>query len=345
MKILFLTHRFYPYIGGIEVNSEILAHAFSEAGHEVRVLTWTLDPGNKPFPFEVIRSPSRGRLFKEHAWADVVYENNPCLQLAWPGLLFNRPGVVALRTWIARNGGETGYQDRLKKLWLRRAASVIAVSDAVRERCWPRAIVIGNPYRDNLFTIHPEVLKNRDFIFLGRLVSDKGADQAIRALSLLVKGDSKFRGLSLTIAGEGPERQNLEDLTRKLHLEDNITFRGAVKGSELADCLNSHKYMLVPSVWEEPFGNVALEGLACGCIPIVSDGGGLPDAVGRAGLVFPRGDINALADSIKTIISDPGLELELRREAISHLERHRPDVISRRYLDVIEAAAGLKMNV
>ena len=47
--------------------------------------------------------------------------------------------------------------------------------------------------------------------------------------------------------------------------------------------LNRHEIMVVPSRWNELFGVVALEGMACGCAMLVSDGGGLPDAVGYAG--------------------------------------------------------------
>ncbi|WP_128543333.1 glycosyltransferase family 4 protein [Larkinella soli] len=337
MKVLFLTHRFYPDIGGIEVNSEILATSFHEAGHDVRLVTWTGQEGEKKFPFQVVRQPSGSTLFDHHRWADIVFENNPCLRLAWPTLFFRKPSVVALRTWIRRTNGEKHWQDRLKFLWLQRTKAVIAVSDAVRKADWPPAVVIGNPYRTHLFRRLPDVPKTRDFVFLGRLVSDKGAALAVEALHRLrtVKGGE---ALGLTIIGDGPERENLEKLADQYGLQDRVTFTGALRGEELVRSLNAHRFLLVPSFWEEPFGNVALEGMACGCLPLVSDGGGLPDAVGKAGLTFARGDVDAMVACIRRLLDDPNLEKRLRDAADRHLSMHHPKVVSGRYLEVLETA-------
>jgi glycosyltransferase involved in cell wall biosynthesis len=142
--------------------------------------------------------------------------------------------------------------------------------------------------------------------------------------------------ITLTIIGEGTEFENLKNLVKSFQLEAQVNFTGALKGNALVDCLNEHKYLLVPSLWEEPFGNVALEGLACGCIPIVSDGGGLPDAVGDAGLVFKRGDIDALTNVMLNVLLNPEIEQNLLRNASTHLKSHLPEVVAERYLKVIQ---------
>ena len=337
LKILFLTHKFYPELGGIEVNSEILVNAFHAAGHEVRLLTWTRQEGNKTFPFQVIRNPSKLQLFQQHNWADVVYENNPCLQMAWPAVFFNKTSVIALRTWLDHNQGKLGLQSKVKRLWVKRADAVIAVSNAVKEQTWPAATVIGNPYRVNLFKQLPNIDRNRDFVFLGRLVSDKGADLAINAVHQLQNYTSynNLNKYNLTIIGDGPERESLEKLVFTLGLQDNVTFAGALTGQMLVECLNKHKILLVPSMWAEPFGNVALEGMACGCLPIVSDGGGLTDAVGNAGLIFKRGDVTSLTDTILSILTDKDKERKLRENSTEHLLFHHPQKVSSEYLKVI----------
>ncbi|WPP52901.1 glycosyltransferase family 4 protein [Catalinimonas niigatensis] len=340
LKILFLSHAFYPNVGGIEVNAEILAQAFYEAGHEVRIVTWSKDSENKDFPYSVIRNPKKFELIQEHAWADVIFENNPCLRLSWPNILFNKPSVIALNTWVSRNNGTIGIQDRLKQAWFKRAKGIIAVSDAIRKRCWPKAIVIGNPYRIQVFSILPDIPRKKDFVFLGRLVSDKGADLAILALHQMrtSAADISLPQPRLTIIGSGPERGKLEKLVADLKLGDCVHFTGSLHGEKLNICLNQHRFLLAPSIWEEPFGNVALEGMACGCVPIVADGGGLPDAVGNAGLTFMRGNVDALVSSIKTVIQNPALEQRLRQEATIHLKAHHPDKVASQYLKVIEAA-------
>ena len=344
MKILILSHKFYPDIGGIEVNSEILAKGFINAGHDVRLLTWTRGTGIRHFPFLIIRKPTISKLFREHHWADIVFENNPALRLAWPSFFLNNPNIVALCTWITRSDGKIGWQDKFKFWWLTRAAAVIAVSESVRTKCFPSATVISNPYNNKLFRILPDIKKNINFVFLGRLVSDKGSDLAIKAIAKLLSYDKKKgasgtvmdSGFSLTIIGNGPELTRLKNLAADLGIADKIDFKGALKGQELVRCLNMHRFILVPSVWEEPFGNVALEGMACGCVPIVSDGGGLPDAVGDAGLIFNRGDVSSLVECIIRLLNDNQLEQQLRSAAQFHLPKHFPDTISKLYLSVFE---------
>lgn len=355
MKILFLSHNFFPYIGGIEANSDILSRAFHKAGHEIRVLTWTKYSAKNTFPFPIIRNPSLLQLFKEHRWADLVFENNPCLRLSWPNLFFNHLSVIVLNTWVSRIDGKVGVhgkigiQDRLKHIWFKRADKVIAVSNAVRRHSFPSAIVIGNPYQSDLFKIIPQVTKTLIFVFLGRLVPNKGADQAIRAihqLLLINKGGEKllFKP-TLTIIGEGPEKPKLEQLVIDLEISEFVNFTGALRGKDLAVYLNKHRYILVPSLWEEPFGNVVLEGMACGCLPIVSDGGGLPDAIGDAGISFKRGDIEALVKCIHKVLDHPDLEQQLRNATIDQLAKHHPDIVSQLYLNVVEAATKKSVKV
>lgn len=340
LRILFLSHRFSPDIGGIEVHSEILANSFAQAGHEVRLVTWTPTAGNKTFTFAVVRNPGPFQLIKEHRWADVVFENNPSVRLAWPQVFFRRPLVIALHTWIARTNGTVSLLDKVKTRRLANAKKVIACSNAVRRRCWPGAVVIENPYQENLFRIMPAISRQKDFVFLGRLVSDKGADLAIHAIRKFISTEEetslRSHQVSLTIIGNGPEKENLERLVRRLDLEHNVTFKGALSGDKLVECLNEHRFILVPSVWEEPFGMVALEGMACGCVPIVAESGGLPDAVGNAGLTFQRGNVDSLLSTIRTVSGNEELEKKLRKAATDHLSLHQRQPISMRYLKIIE---------
>ena len=339
LKILLLSHSFYPAIGGIEVNSEIYARAFAAAGHQVHLLTWSTTDTATSFPFTIIRNPGKWTLFREHAWADIVFENNPCVRLGWPGLFFRRPSVISLNTALD-DSISVGW---LKRIWLQRADAIIAVSEAVRQQNWPEASVISNPYREDAFRIIPQAERRNDFVFLGRLVSQKGAHQAITAfkqlLELLDTAVPTREKPTLTIIGDGPERAKLTQLVAALHLSTHVRFTGFLHGEVLVKQLNQHNFLLVPSVYGEAFGNVVLEGMACGCLPIVSDSDGLPDAVGKAGLVFQRGDANALTNSMWRILHDTALAAQLRQAAPAHLASHRSAIVSQRYLRVLEAAA------
>ena len=103
--------------------------------------------------------------------------------------------------------------------------------------------------------------------------------------------------------------------------------------------LRQHNIMVVPSIWEESFGVVALEGAACGCVVLGSDGGGLPEAIGPCGTTFRRGDVSDLGSKLAYLLRHPAEWDRYRAAAPAHLELHRPERVARRYLEVFEHAA------
>ena len=336
-NILFISHKFYPDVGGIEVNSEILATYFTEFGANVRLVTWSLGIDEKKFDFEVIRNPSVLELLKLFKWTDVVYENNISLKLSWPQLFFRKPHVVAIRTWIRRGDGRKVLQDYIKLYWLNKASKVISVSKRIAEETYPKSEIIGNPYREKLFkNFKPIDQRLMDFVFMGRLVSDKGADMAISLIERLNKESFLDKKYSLTLIGDGEDRQTLEKRVIDSNLTNSIKFTGILRGVDLVKILNEHKYILIPSRWEEPFGNVALEGMACGCLPIVSNGGGLPDAAGKGGILFIRNSDDSLISETKKLLSDPCYEVSIRSNFGAHLSNHLPIVVATSYFNIIK---------
>jgi glycosyltransferase involved in cell wall biosynthesis len=340
LKLLFISHVFWPQIGGIEVNTEILCGEFLNMGHDVILLTSKKTPLQKDFGFKVVRAPSIIQLIRLINDCDVVFENNPCLRISWPLFFLRKKSVVAVRTVIERSNGSHSWQDLLKLWRLKKTSKVIAVSEYVRRVTYNESIVIGNPYRKDLFKNLQKIKRTNSFVYIGRLVSDKGVDIALRALRLCIDSDIDFRNYNLvfTIIGDGPERQHLERLTKDLKIGKYVRFLGSKVGDDLVQELNSHLSIIVPSRWREPFGNVALEGMACGCIPIVSNGGGLPEAIGKAGLVFERENIEDLYDKMKIVMTDIRFQQNLLDEQKGHLALHDPNVIAKKYLEVIKSA-------
>ncbi len=332
MNILLCSVPFHPSVGGIETVSALLAERFQRLGHRVIVVTQTPSGEAGRDDFEVVRRPSAARLFELVRWSDVVFHNNISLRLAWPLLLLRRPWVVAHHTWIPARG----LAGRLKRLVLRHA-SHIAVSWAVADSLPVDCRVVPNPYADDVFVRTEGVARTRELIFVGRLVSDKGVDVLIDALALLVQRGRRVR---LTVIGDGPELPALRQQATRLGVANLIDFAGQRSGQQLAASLNAHHVLVVPSVWQEPFGVVALEAMACGCVPLVSRSGGLPDAVGAAGVVVASGDRPALAQAIDQLLGDPRALERLRRAGAVHLERHTRDRVARDYLQALADACG-----
>src|ERR1043165_1619720 len=269
------SHYFYPSIGGIETVSTILAHDFASLGHDLTVVTTTAENGPATFPFKVVRRPSAAELMRLVRACQVFFHNNISLQCAWPLIFVPRPWVVAHHTWITRPNGSVGAIDRFKRLSLKLAKS-ISVSRAIAAHLPVPSTIIANPYRDDVFTEIPAASREHELVFLGRLVSDKGADILIDAMHILKKSGSRPR---LTIVGAGTDETALRARVAQLGMTEQIIFVGAKNGQELTELLNAHRIMVVPSRWKEPFGLVALEGIACGCAVIGSDARGLPAAI------------------------------------------------------------------
>ena len=145
----------------------------------------------------------------------------------------------------------------------------------------------------------------------------------------------KNRDWSLTIIGDGPQRAFLENLSLSYDLEPYVNFKGFLKGDILVEELNQHEIMVIPSRWNEPFGVVALEGMACGCTMLVSDGGGLPDAVGSAGFQFIKGNQNDLNQKLQLLVDDENLRQKFRSNVKPHLLHHTSNFIGEQYLSVL----------
>ncbi len=182
------------------------------------------------------------------------------------------------------------------------------------------SIVVSNPYNDDIFKIDSEVARTCDLIFVGRLVSDKG-------LGLLLESLSKLQQLNvranLTVVGDGPEMNALVIQCEKLSLREQVKFVGVKMGIELRELMNAHRILVVPSLWAEPFGIVALEGIACGCVVVGSKDGGLRESIGPCGLLFPNGNCDALADCLRRLLTDPDQLETLSENRVNHLGKFK----------------------
>jgi len=335
MRILFSSYAFRPGVGGIETVSAILAEQFARAGHEVQLITETPGDDSSGNGYRVIRRPGFIQLIKMLRWADLFFQNNISLRSLLPALLLRKHAIVVHQTWIRNSKGSLGWNGRLKRMLLGRVTNV-AISQAVAHDIGRKCVIIPNPYRDDLFRVVPGTVRIRTLVFLGRLVSDKGVDLPLRALEQL-----RPEGLQpdLTIIGAGPEAHNLLSLSRELQLENQVVFAGEKSGAELVQLLNEHRIMVIPSRWAEPFGVVALEGIACGCAAIGSEGGGLKEAIGPCGITFQNGDERSLSDALKYLLRDPAFEDSLRSKALGHLERFKAREVAGAYLRLIEQSA------
>jgi len=338
MNILLSSTYFYPSLGGSETDAEIFAREFVKLGHSVKVITQTLgddfDDKGRAFPFEVIRQPNVFHLLKLMRWSDVCFQNGIILKEAWAVWLTQTPWVIRHQTWIQQPHHSTTLLTRLKLLAVKGATS-ISISEAIAQHLHHPSTLIPNPYRNEQFRLMPEIERTKELVFVGRLVSDKGVDLLLQAVANL----KAFALLpKLTLIGSGEEAEALRQQAKALDIAAQVAFVGSKVGDELVTLLNQHHILVVPSRWHEPFGVVALEGIACGCVVVGSEGGGLKDAIGNCGITVPNGDADALTQALAHLLKHPDAQAQYRKNASIHLANHRKEAVATAYLRVLEEA-------
>lgn len=164
-------------------------------------------------------------------------------------------------------------------------------------------------YQGGLFTLG----------YAGRLVNEKGLDTLLWAMSDL-NDDVRLR-----IAGDGPARFRLEKLARELGVYERVGFAGVIPHEELSTFYHECDAVVLPSKtqknWQEQFGRVLVEAMACGTPVIGSDCGAIPEVIGDAGMVFPEGNVKKLADKIQMLQMDVRLQRDLSFRGRVRVER------------------------
>ncbi len=329
--------------------------------------------------YRVIRRPSLWRLMKLLRGADLVHIAGPCL---WPtilsklfgkrvviehhgyqsvcpnGLLFEEPSrTVCPGYFIKRKYGECircsaatmSLMSAIRsvlltfpRLWLsKRVSANITISDHVAGRLnLPRSRTIYYGIEDvAIATANARLPVPLEIAYVGRLVVEKGPAVLLQAARLLRDSGLSFR---LTFVGDGPERENLAQLTGKLNLNDLVTFTGDLRGRILDDALERVNIMAMPSLCEETAGLAAIEQMMRGKTVVVSDIGGLGEVVGNAGMKFTPGDAMGLARCIRTIVDDRALAARLGSAARDRaLQLFRQESMARAHLALYrEASSG-----
>jgi len=308
-----------------------LADELAGRGHQVTVLTQQPSESIDAFSYRVIRRPSLMRTWSEFSRNKAIIQFGDGIRLGWPLLLRRFPTLTVHQIWQMSEEVESPIRRRLRRRIVGRSVNVCP-SKAMAPRLGHKSEIVGNPYNDKLFRIHPDVPRDRDIIFVGRLIRDKGADLLIESLALLTK---RGFALSATIVGDGPESEHLKAQAAQCGLQRQIRFAGESVGEDLVRLMNEHRVLVVPSRWEEPFGIVALEGMACGCAVVASDGGGLPDAVGRCGILFKSGSAESLAQELAGTLNQRSGQHNPIPEVEEHLQGFSRRSVANRYLDLL----------
>ncbi|TPG20620.1 glycosyltransferase family 4 protein [Variovorax guangxiensis] len=323
-------------------------------------------PSMSPFGFEVIRQPRSAQVRELVRWADVVLFNGASMRLQ-PSVLFSRKPFVWVHVgyqvacidglgWVDNapapltpmasvrfHAKRSGWPWALKqglKLAVRRAVATMAVDRNVAITQWmaqalplPRQVQIYNPFPIAQFAAADTAQPEFEFFYMGRLVQEKGVEVLVRAFAEVLR--RRGRGPRLLMIGDGTARPAIEALVAELGVADAIAFVGRRTGTALVEEVGRGGIGIIPSVWYEPMGGVAIELMAAGKCLIVSAEGGLAECVGDAGLNFPNGDHIALADRMQLLLADPARQASLSALARQRAQTFMPERFVAQYIGLL----------
>jgi N-acetyl-alpha-D-glucosaminyl L-malate synthase BshA len=143
------------------------------------------------------------------------------------------------------------------------------------------------------------------------------------------------RASKMVMVGDGPERPAAEALAIQLGVQDEVLFLG--KTSDVERILGISDLFLLPSETES-FGLAALEAMASGVPVIASRAGGLPEVVdhGRNGYLEPVGDIQAMAERAKYILSNASTHAMFSNQALEAAQKFSMEHIGQTYLNLYQ---------
>ena len=222
-----------------------------------------------------------------------------------------------------------------------RIGRVVGVSDFVRDRGRlemglpeSRITTIYNGVDLARFTPNRSLKETRGFHVgcVANLIPAKGVETLIRALAQL-----NLPHWRLTVAGEGPDQPRLESVASELRVAGQIVFLGL--RDDVPSLLRQCHVFVHPATWSEAFGLTITEAMASGCPVIASRVGAVPELIEHreSGLLFPPGDVKALAAALRMLYLDPRLAANLADQALKRVkERFSLDRCVEKHIDLIE---------
>ncbi len=362
MKVLIVSGIWPPDVGGPASHAPDVAAFLRDRGHDVEVVT-TADapPPVRPYPVRAV--PRHHRVGVRHyrgaalvrrraRGADVVYTTGMFGRSALGATAARTPYVVKLTADPAfersrrrglvegdvddfqhrRGGARIALLRFARDVELRHAAHVFTPSAYLRELTlsWgvaaERVSVLPNPA-----PLLPEFAPPRDELrrkfglngatlaFAGRLTAQKSLGRALEAVA-------SADGVQLVIAGEGPDRKQLEERAAELGIAQRVRFLGAQPRERIVELFRAADAAILSSSWEN-FPHTVVEALAAGTPVLAMEVGGVAEVVrdGENGLLVPAGDTAALGEAVRRYFGDEGLRERLRGAAAASVARYAPE--------------------
>jgi len=270
------------------------------------------------------------KLLKEGFRPDVIHAHvySAGVPAVLLGMRYRIPTVVTEHSSGFPRGLVRGLERIKAKFAFEQAALVLPVSEDLKKHIerlgiWARFQVVPNVVDTSLFSpptaseVKGEDAGKKRLLTVALLDPKKGIPYLLEALAQLREKRDDF---VLDIVGDGPNRAEYEELTRKLGLQDVVRFRGLKTKQEVAEFMRKADVFVLPSEWEN-LPCVIIEAMASGLPIVATNVGGIPEMVSNeVGRLVPPGDPEALARALDYMLDHYG---EFSSEALARYAQER----------------------
>jgi spore coat protein SA len=204
--------------------------------------------------------------------------------------------------------------------------------------------IIFNGVNTQLFCPKEEIREAKTIFFVGRFDEEKGVLQLVRAYGQVL---DRHPGASLVIGGAtgfGVHRESdyvrkVREIAQSLIRDRNalIHFPGYIDhDKDLPSWFQRATVFAIPSLFQEPFGMVSAEAMACGTPVVGSNRGGIPEVLGDAGILVNPEDIDEFASALSTLLDSAEYRTSIGRAGLFRCqELFDWNIIARRWLSLL----------
>ncbi len=211
------------------------------------------------------------------------------------------------------------------------------VRDKFVEHGWDADKFQVLPHFQQIHPLKESQGEDRRLLYFGRLSAEKGVDDLLRSMQRVPQ-------MRLIVAGDGPQRGELEQLAASLRLS-NVEFVGQVGRAELDSLISRSRFTVLPSHAYETLGKTILESYAEGRAVVASDLGSRRELVhpGETGLLYRTGDVNQLTEAIQTLSAMPDVAEEMGRAGWERVRQfHTPEGYYQKLMSLYEGLVANK---
>lgn len=288
--------------------------------------------------YPVIQTLHGPSLFCATSWGNLRRDSSACEM--GTGVKCWRRGCVSFPAMLLHT-----LLDKRVRPWVKQVVQLYhcpsrQIQETAESLGFAPTIYIPLPIDEGFIQAEPSTHNgSTNILYVGALAEQKGLLFLPDALRLIKQ---QVTSVKLILCGSGPLEHHLKQEFALRGLTSSVDFRGFIEHDEIVELYRSAHVFVLPSIWNEQFGLVGPEALACGVPCVASNVGGIPEWLrdGEWGYLVPPRDSKALADRVTALLLDRDTRLRFGQKGRTYaLAMHNPEFYKGCWLELVRKHA------